>query len=89
MDEKSGMSNFKFGELIEAIMASEGATIDLEIPSFRIKRSHKKSRLGCANCKARRVKVSRLLERGERRVTYAICSVTRSSQAVIGAASEA
>lgn len=50
--------NSKFSEL-EAMMANEGGTIDLEIPSFRIKRSHKKSRLGCVNCKKRRVKVSR------------------------------
>lgn len=49
--------NSKFSEL-EAMMAMEGGTIDLEIPSFRIKRSHKKSRLGCVNCKKRRVKVS-------------------------------
>ena len=53
--------NFKFSEL-EAMMANEGGTIDLEIPSFRIKRSHKKSRLGCVNCKKRRVKVSKLPE---------------------------
>ena len=53
----------RFSEL-EAMMASEGGTIDLEIPSFRIKRSHKKSRLGCVNCKKRRVKVSRIPKRG-------------------------
>lgn len=57
----SALLNSKFGEL-ESIMANEGGIIDLEIPSFRIKRSHKKSRLGCINCKRRRVKVSRLPE---------------------------
>ena len=59
----AGTMNFKFSEL-EATMANEGGTIDLEIPSFRIKRSHKKSRLGCVNCKKRRVKVSRLPKEG-------------------------
>lgn len=30
---------------------------DLDMPTFRIKRAHKKSRLGCMECKRRRVKV--------------------------------
>jgi hypothetical protein len=60
------MSGFLVARLdeVEAVMAKEmsksGATFDLEIPSFRIKRSHKKSRLGCVNCKRRRVKVGGL-----------------------------
>ena len=69
-------------------MANERESIDLEIPNFRIKRSHKKSRLGCVNCKRRRVKVSRLPERGEES-TYLFDSVTKGSLAATGAASGA
>lgn len=87
----SGIFLAKFDEL-EAMMEDERASIDLIIPSFRIKRSHKKSRLGCVNCKRRRVKVSWLRERGidrGRRHTYLIHSVTRSSLAAIGVGSAA
>ena len=87
------MSGFLGARLdeVEAVMAKEmsksGATFDLEIPSFRIKRSHKKSRLGCVNCKRRRVKVSGLLKQEIRpsgQHTYEINSATRSSLAAIG-----
>lgn len=62
----SAMSSPKLGDL-EATMADEGGTINLEIiPNFRIKRSHKKSRLGCVNCKRRRVKVSNITNGAER-----------------------
>lgn len=62
MVEMSGVLIARVEEF-EAVMASAG-DLQLEIPTFRIKRSHKKSRLGCINCKRRRVKVSKYLKKG-------------------------
>ena len=39
---------------------------EMQIPTFRVKRPHKKTRSGCTVCKRRRVKV------GERECTYVV-----------------
>ena len=66
----------------------------VEIPTFRVKRSHKKSRLGCVTCKRRRVKVRPLYScsgtpapKRERSADEYMClsSATRRDPAVRGA----
>ena len=61
----------------------------VHLPSFRVKRSHHKSRLGCTTCKRRRVKVRRVIGSSKReRHIDSVLSVMKAAPSVVPAIGE-